>query len=132
MSDALPLDLVTSRIRTELVRERAAGNPLKAAYHAVARRLGITARRVRAYHHGEVEAEEVRALELIAADAAWRREIETIRARITALEGCSREEARHGDREMAARRLDAPGGDLRGAGRALAAPAHPLAGLVAP
>lgn len=91
MSEAIALDLVQGRVRRELWRERADGSPFKAAYAAVARRLGITARRVRAYHHGEVAADDVRAAELIAADEAWRTEIIALRARLQSIEGLAHE-----------------------------------------
>jgi hypothetical protein len=128
MAEALALDLVTARIRDELGRERARGNPLKAAYDTVARRLGFSPRRVRAYHHGEVPAADVTAAELLAADAAWRREIETTKARIAALEGTRLHDmAAYLPRDLAPSGLDAAGQGLRRAGGAMAAPADPLA-----
>ena len=132
MSDALPLEFVTYRVRSELWRERAAGNPLKAAYHAVARRLGITPRRVRAYHHGEVDADEVRAQEMLSAmqsDAAWRREIEIIKGRIAVL-GEVNAEDRHSNRQMAAGRVDTEGRQGGQEGRELGGDAVPLARVV--
>lgn len=71
----------------DLRRERAAGQPLKAAFHAVARRLGLSPRRVRAYHHREVEAEDERAAELLAAHAAMREELDALCARLDAIRG---------------------------------------------
>lgn len=130
MGSAASLDIVTTRIRAELGVERAAGNPLKAAYHAVARRLGLSPRRVRAYHHGEVQADSVTAAELIAADAAWRREIETIRARLAALEGRDGQIAADPRRHVATAGVDQPGAAMRVPGGSMAAPADPLARVV--
>ncbi|MBR0678094.1 hypothetical protein GXW77_18135 [Roseomonas alkaliterrae] len=87
MADAAALEIVERRVAAELRRERAAGQPLKAAFHAVARRLGLSPRRVRAYHHREVEAEDVRAAELLAAHAAMREELDALCARLDAIRG---------------------------------------------
>lgn len=87
MPDALALELVASRVQHELRRERAAGANLKAAYHAVARRLGLHPRRVRAFHHREVAADDVRAAELLAADARYRAELAALLARLETIRG---------------------------------------------
>ena len=115
MSEAIALDVVQMRVRRELWRERANGAPFKLAYHTVARRLGLTARRVRAYHHGEVEPDEVTASELLAADVAWRREIVALHARIQNLEGLAIEAAPDSVRALAPGRVDAARQDRRGA-----------------
>lgn len=130
MAEALPLELVTSRVRRELWHERAAGLPLKTAYAAVARRLGVSPRRVRAFHHGEVAADEVTAAELLAADAAWRREIETLEARLSALEGALQDEVAGAAGGMAPRGLDAARQAMRGPGRGVAGAPGALARLV--
>ncbi|MFN3450329.1 MAG: hypothetical protein ACK44F_16645 [Roseococcus sp.] len=67
------LKIVEDRIAAALRRERAAGQPLKAAFHAVSRRLGLSPGRVRAYRHREVKAADVRAAEVLAAHAAMRK-----------------------------------------------------------
>lgn len=88
---------ITGAVRAALHRQRAAGLPLKAAAPIVARHLGLPgARRVLAYHHGEVAGDDVRAVELeavrravpraLAADARHRTEIEAIKTRLAALE----------------------------------------------
>lgn len=87
MADVAALAFVEGRVADELRRERAAGQPLKTAFHAVARRLGLTARRVRAYHHREVAAADVRAAELLAAHAAMHEELAALRCRIEGLRG---------------------------------------------
>jgi hypothetical protein len=87
MAEAAALAVVEGRVAAELRRERAAGQPLKAAFHAVARRLGLSPRRVRAYHYREVEAEDVRAAELLAARAAMREELDALCARLDAING---------------------------------------------
>lgn len=133
MAEAAALDLVTARIRAELRCEQVHGNPLKSAYHAVARRLGLSARRVRAYHHGEVPAAGVTAAELIAADAAWRQRIAEVRARLSLLEELSADEVADAAGRagaLASEDLDAARGAGRGPGRGLAPAADPLAGLV--
>jgi hypothetical protein len=130
MAEALALDIVTSRVRAELGRERAAGHPLKAAYHAVARRLGVSPRRIRAYHHHEVAAEEVTAAELLAADAAWRAEIETTKARIAALQGYHDAEAAVPAGHLAPAGLDGTREGGGGAGGSLARAAAALAGVI--
>lgn len=126
MDDAIaPLDIVQMRIKRELWRERASGSPLKSAYHAVARRLGVTARRVRAYHHNEVEADEVTAKELIAADGAWRSEMAALYARIRTLEGLAHDETAGSPRAVAPSGVDQAQQDSRNEGgdvaRAMAA-----------
>lgn len=130
MAEALPLEIVTRRVRRELWRERAAGLPLKTAYATVARRLGVSPRRVRAFHHHEVAADEVTAAELLAADAAWRREIETLEARLSALEGALQDEVAGAAGDMAPGVVDAAREAVRGAGRGVARPADSLARLV--
>lgn len=84
---ASALNLVQARVSAELGRERAEGLPLKAAYERVARRLGLTARRVRAFHHREVPADAVTADELLAADTAFVAELDAAMARIETLRG---------------------------------------------
>lgn len=84
---AAALDAIQSRVSAELGRERAQGQPLKAAYQTVARRLGITARRVRAFHHHEVPPSAVTAEELLAVDAAYRADFAAVIGRIEALRG---------------------------------------------
>jgi len=117
MSDALPLDIVQMRVQRELWRERARGSNFKAAYHAVARRLGLSPRRVRAYHHNEVEADEVTAHELLAAvDAAWRREITALHAQIQELERLTDEDTVGGLCPVATNALDSAGQESRGEG----------------
>lgn len=86
MPDAA-LAIVEGRVAAELQRERAAGQPLKAAFSAVARRLGLTPRRVRAFHHHEVEADDVRAAELLAAHAAMREELAALCGRLDVIRG---------------------------------------------
>lgn len=61
------LGTVEDVIAAELRQQRAIGQPLKAAFAAVARHLGVTPRRVRAFHHGEVSEEAVTAREYLAA-----------------------------------------------------------------
>lgn len=87
MADAAALEIVEGRVEAELRRERAAGQPLKAAIHAVARRLGFTPRRVRAFHHHEVEAGDVRAAELLAAHEAMRGELAALCRRLDTIRG---------------------------------------------
>lgn len=82
---ASALHAVETRISVELGRERAAGWPLKAAYDHVARRLGITARRVRAFHHREVSAGAVTAEELLRVSAAHQAEFAEVIQRLEAL-----------------------------------------------
>jgi hypothetical protein len=87
MAEALALGVVTGRVRAELLRERASGEPLKRAFHTVARRIGVSARRVRAFHHGEVQASDVTAAELLAADAAFRAELAALADRLDTIRG---------------------------------------------
>jgi hypothetical protein len=61
------LGVVEDVIAAELRQQRAIGQPLKAAFAAVARNLGVTPRRVRAYHHHEVAEDAVTAREYLAA-----------------------------------------------------------------
>ena len=61
------LETVQSVVQAELRQQRADGQPLKTAFDAVARALGVTPRRIRAYHYHEVAAEDVRATEWLAA-----------------------------------------------------------------
>jgi hypothetical protein len=77
------LSTVEAVIRAEIYECRAGGAPLKTAFDAVARALGVTPRRVRAYHHREVSQEDVRATEWLAAMelAEKRRKAEIARAR---------------------------------------------------
>ncbi|WP_424140413.1 hypothetical protein [Roseomonas chloroacetimidivorans] len=77
------LEAVEEVIQAELHLQRAEGRPLKLAFDAVARALGVTPRRVRAYHHHEVSEDDVRAKEWIAAQALRerRRAAEVARAR---------------------------------------------------
>lgn len=84
---ASALTAVEARISVELGRERAEGWPLKAAYERVAHRLGITARRVRAFHHHEVPAAAVTADELLRVDAAYRADFAVVIERIEAIRG---------------------------------------------
>jgi hypothetical protein len=63
-SDAAFLDEITGAVRAELAPHRARGLPLKSVWPHVARRLGLTPRRARAYHNGEVKPDDVRANEL--------------------------------------------------------------------
>lgn len=84
---ASALHTVEARIALELGRERADGLPLKAAYDRVAHRLGLTARRVRAFHHREVPPAAVTADELLAVDAAYRTEFAAVVGQIEALRG---------------------------------------------
>ncbi len=130
MSDALALDIVQMRVQRELWRERASGSPFKQAYHAVARRLGLSARRVRAYHHNEVDAAGVTAQELLAADAAWRREIDALHARIQELERLTDEETPGGLRTLATNGVDRAQQGRDGEGGAVARPADQMAGVV--
>lgn len=82
-----PLDFVEQRICAEVQRERAAGRPLKAAWHAVARRLGLTPRRVRAFHYHEVQEADVRAAELLAAHADLQAELGALERRLGEIRG---------------------------------------------
>lgn len=103
--DAAFLDEITGAVREELAPHRAQGLPLKTAWHHVARRLGLTPRRVRAFFHGEVKPDDVRAHELarvrearsrrrgagLAYEAAvYEDEIAELRARLDALEAAYR------------------------------------------
>lgn len=130
MSDAAVLDLVQGRVRQELWRERASGAPFKAAYAAVARRFGITARRVRAFHHGEVAADDVRAAELLAADQAWRREIAALKAQLQNIEGLSHEAFAGGPGAVASGPMGGPRAALPAEVGGLAPAVGPLAGVV--
>jgi hypothetical protein len=109
MGEPLALGVVTGRVRAELLRERAGGEPLKRAFHTVARRLGLSARRVRAFHHGEVPAEDVTAAELLAADAAFRADLAALVAKLESVRGLIGGDA-----------MDGPLGGLAGAGMARA------------
>lgn len=60
---------------------------MKAAYERVAHRLGLTARRVRAFHHHEVLPAAVTADELLAVDAAYRAHFAVVVGQIEALRG---------------------------------------------
>ena len=87
------LGAVASAISGELEAQRAAGVPLKAAWHAVARAFGcITPRRVRAIHYGEVEADDIRAREWLAAQDL---RSQRLRARIAAARELLAEESSH-------------------------------------
>lgn len=130
MSDALALDIVQGRVQRELWRERAGGSNFKVAYHAVARRLGLSARRVRAYHHNEVEADEVTAQELLAADTAWRKEMAALHARIQQLEGLIDAEVAGSAGSLATERVDRAQPDRGAESRDLARPADQMARLV--
>lgn len=131
MSEVVALDVVELRVKRELWRERASGAPLKSAYHAVARRLGLTPRRVRAYHHNEVDADEVTAMELLAADEAWRREIQALRARIQQLEGLASDEIpAGGPGPVAQGRVDASREAVHRAGGEVAPALDPMARVV--
>lgn len=130
MSEAVALDLVQGRVLRELWRERADGSPFKSAYAAVARRLGITARRVRAYHHGEVAADDVRAAELIAADEAWRNEIIALKARLQSIEGLSNEAFSGGPGALAQGRVGEARPALHGEVGGLAREVAQVAGVV--
>jgi hypothetical protein len=71
------LGTVEAVIQAELRSQKADGQPLKAAFAAVARAIGVTPRRVRAFHHGEVAEDAVTAREYLAAvdlEARRRRE----------------------------------------------------------
>ncbi len=89
---ASALHAVEARISVELGRERADGRPLKAAYERVAHRLGLSARRVRAFHHHEVAPSAVTAEELLAVDAAYRADFAAVAGQIEALRGLIRAE----------------------------------------
>jgi hypothetical protein len=131
MAEAAALHIVEGRIRAELGRERAAGQPLKAAFHAVARRLGMSPRRVRAFHHQEVEAGDVTAAELLAADARYRAEIADLVTRLETLRGLmSGEEMADAPGDAPAGVLARPRGTRPAAGGSLGCPPAPLARLV--
>jgi hypothetical protein len=87
MLDTALIGRVEARVREELAAERGRGQPLKAAFQAVARRLGITPRRVRAYHNGEVRPDQVSAAELLIIDARYRAELAALVARLEAIRG---------------------------------------------
>lgn len=87
MLDAALIGRVEARVREELAAERGRGQPLKAAFHAVARRLGLSPRRVRAFHAGEVRADQVSAAELLIIDARYRAELAALMTRIEAIRG---------------------------------------------
>lgn len=127
---ASALDIVHARVSAELGRERAAGRPFKAAYAAVARRFGITARRVRAFHHGEVAADDVRAAELLAADEAWRRDIAALKARLQNIEGLSHEVLAGGPGAVASGEMGGPRAAVHEEVGGLAPAAGPLEGVV--
>lgn len=87
MLDTVLIGRVEARVREELAAERGRGQPLKAAFHAVARRLGLTPRRVRAFHNGEVAYDQVSAAELLIIDARYRAELAALVARLEAIRG---------------------------------------------
>lgn len=87
MPDALPLSVMHGAVEHALDGERSRGQPLKAAFHAVARRLGLSPRRVRAYHYREVAADDVRASELLTVDAEFRRDLAALAVRLETIRG---------------------------------------------
>lgn len=87
MLDTAVIGRVEARVREELAAERGRGRPLKAAFHAVARRFGLTPRRVRAFHNGEVSHDQVSAAELLVIDARYRAELAALITRLEAIRG---------------------------------------------
>jgi hypothetical protein len=128
MADGLVLGIVAGRVRAELQRERGLGEPLKRAFHTVGRRLGITPRRVRAFHHNEVPASDVTAAELLAADAAFRADLAALVDRLEAIRGLMGVEAMDGALGGPARAAMAGARNARGgAGGSLGGPCGQVA-----
>ena len=138
----------------EVIEHAIAVDGLKRGLFRAADMLGVTERWLRSLRFGEparvsaatylraVEArrrlrEERRTLllaELRAIDAAedaeWQATINNTKARIVALEGQTREEDRHSNRQMAAGRVDTEGREGGQEGRELGGDAVPLARVV--
>jgi hypothetical protein len=130
MAEALALGVVTGRVRAELLRERAGGETLKRAFHTVARRLGLSARRVRAFHHGEVPAEDVTAAELLAADAAFRADLAALVAKLESVRGLIGAEAMDGTMgSLAGASMAGAGPEGGGESRGLGGPRGAVAGV---
>lgn len=134
-SDAADLEEITNAIRAELAPHRATGLPLKACWPLIARRLGISPRRARSYHNGEVKADDVKLSEFrrvqaarkqaAAADAQHASEIANVLDRLARLEALVL-----ADRELEARHAQGEGAPADRGFRALASAPRSLAGVV--